>query len=238
MPRLANGRDVHLTPEEIAQELLKQFDGGSQLPSMRELAKGLGVSPMAIYNYFPGQAAIVRAAVNLVFKEAEHLFSQALPDPFGDGVPATEILVQMGLATRRAFGRHFRIAPYMAATPDPSGWLAGTLALITRVFERLELNPEEAARAFHTFVSFVFGSVIVAADRRITDEQLGDGAARGAGYGASKLLSRTESKKLLAALAPIIDVSITDPERDETLFAEGLRRLVSTFAPAESRSGL
>jgi AcrR family transcriptional regulator len=230
VPRVAMGRAEYLSDKEIAREALRQFDEEPRHPSIRHLAKALGVSPTAIYHHFESQSAIVRAAVDLVFEEAQREFTKTVPDPFSDGIGPIEILVQSGLATRRAFDRHFRIAPFIAAIPEPSAWLARTLALFTLVFEALDLKGEEAAGAFHAYSSFVFGAVIVAATRRIANAQLGGSAGGGqADFGGGDLLIGRQRKETLRALTHVIDVSVTDPKHDEELFADGLRRLVTSF---------
>jgi AcrR family transcriptional regulator len=230
MPRVAAGRTEYLTEREIAQEALRQFDEGTRQPSIRQLASALGVSPTAIYHHFPGRAAIIRAAVDLVFEEAERMFMEALPDPFAEGIGPVDILIQSGLATRRAFDRHFRIAPFMAATPEPSPWLSRTLALMTLIFEGLGLEGEDAAGPFHTYCSFVFGAVIVAATRRISDEELGrsEGVVPSDPDGGNQDFGPEEAPTL-RALADIPTLSVTDPERDEELFVGGLRRLITSF---------
>jgi AcrR family transcriptional regulator len=236
MPRVASGRTEYLTEREIAQEALRQFDEGTRQPSIRQLAAALGVSPTAIYHHFPGRAAIVRAAVDLVFEEAERIFMEALPDPFAEGIGPVEILIHSGLATRRAFDRHFRIAPFMAATPEPSPWLSRTLALMALVFEGLGLEGQDAARAFHTHCSFVFGAVIVAATRRIADEDLGGSELGGPkDLHAGDTATGHEEGPTLRALAEIPTLSITDPERDEELFVEGLQRLIMSFTVSTSK---
>jgi AcrR family transcriptional regulator len=230
VPRVALGRDQYLTEKEIAKEALRQFDEGARHPSIRQLAKALGVSPTAIYHHFPSQAAIVRVAVDLVFEEAERDFMKAVPDPFADDIGPIDLLVQSGVATRRAFDRHWRIAPFMAAIPEPSAWLARTLALFIVLLEGLGLEGEEAAAAFHAYSSFVFGAVIVAAERRIANEKLGSSGFGGqADFGGSDLLLSRQRKETLRALTQVIDLSITDPKRDEEMFADGLRRLMTSF---------
>ena len=98
------------------------------------------------------------------------------------------------------------------------------------VFEGLGLEGQDTARAFHTHCSFVFGAVIVAATRRIADEALGRSEV-----GVPKDLdagdpaNSHERGPTLRALAEIPTLSVTDPERDEELFVEGLRRLITSF---------
>lgn len=220
MARIAKGRDRVLTREEIAAETLRQFDTGKDAPSIRALAAALGVAPSAIYYHYESQSTIVRAATELVWGEVAHDFLAAIPDPL-DADPV-EVLVTAGLVTRRTFGRHYRIAPFLAASPEPNDFVTEVLGMLGVVFERLGLEGEEAAVSFYAYASFVIGTVLFAATRRIANEQLGirgkeDRAGRRPGAGAR------------LALDDAIDLPSRDPALDEELFATGLRRLVQSF---------
>ena len=116
MARLAADRKTHLTPAEIAREALRQFDAGPREPSIRSLAAALHVTPTAIYHHFPSQAAIYQAAVELVWNESLPLLLEIEPRPL-EADPA-DTLVAVGLATRRAWLAHYRVAHLMAATPQ------------------------------------------------------------------------------------------------------------------------
>ena len=140
MARIAKGRDRALTREEIAAQTLRQFDTGAEPPSIRALAAALGVAPSAIYHHFESQAAIVQAATELVWEEATRDFLAVFPDPYNED-PA-EVLVAAGIATRRAFGRHYRIAPFLAASPETTEFMTELLGLLAVVFERLGLQGE------------------------------------------------------------------------------------------------
>jgi AcrR family transcriptional regulator len=223
--RIAKGRDRVLTREEIAAERLRQFDTGAEPPSIRALAAALGVAPSAIYHHFESQAAIVQAATELVWEEATRDFLSVFPDPYSED--PGEVLVAAGIATRRAFGRHYRIAPFLAASPETTE-LLGLLAV---VFERLGLRGEDASVSFHTYASFTIGAVLFAATRRVANEQLGiagkTGRPRRRGGGAPEAQAGARR-----ALDDAIDIPATDPARDEELFAAGLRRLIQSFTPA------
>ncbi len=226
MARLARGRDTHLTPPEIAREALRQFDAGGS-PSIRNLATALGVAPAAIYYHYPSHAAIVDAVVHLVWQEAAVEGLTLLADPFSSE-PA-EVLVVAGLATRRAFTRHYRVAPNLAATPTAHAVLVANLSLLADAFERLGLSGRAAGVAFHAFGSYVIGSVLFVAARRRAAESFDVGAEPlpvepGPDGGSSE-----ETRQQLHAM---LDLSFTDPERDEELFVLGLRRLVGSFQTA------
>ncbi|HEX4217979.1 MAG TPA: TetR/AcrR family transcriptional regulator [Acidimicrobiales bacterium] len=269
MTRLARDRDTHLTEGEIAAEALRCFDQTMTAPSIRQLATVLKVTPSAIYHHYPSRAAIVQAAVNLVWEEATAQLLELIPDPFT--ADPIEVLVSSALATRRAFGSHHRIAPFMAATPKSDQPLVAIVALMATIFERLGLDADTAAASFHSYASFTIGSTLFAATRRITTEtaeaeiaagpgagdgggsDAGAGAGAPAGAGASAPAGpgagapRTDgsptstvidsdgatSNGILRALDEMMDLSVTDPARDEDLFVEGLRRLIAGFAPPD-----
>ncbi|HET7444133.1 MAG TPA: TetR/AcrR family transcriptional regulator [Solirubrobacterales bacterium] len=223
MPRLARGRKTHLTQEEIAVEALRQFDVG-QDPSIRSLAAALGVAPTAIYHHFPSRSAIVDAALGIVWREASKEGFRLLEA--ADPEDPTDLLVTAALATRRAFGNHHQIAPYIAATPGASEQLAANLGLLAGTFEALGLRGEEAGRAFHAYGSFAVGSTLVLAARL----NRGDDGSKGKpapGGDAKDELADTQ-----AALEAMIDLSYANPDRDEELFVDGLRRLIASFVPA------
>jgi AcrR family transcriptional regulator len=232
MARIAKGRDRVLTREEIAAETLRQFDTGAEPPSIRALAAGLGVAPSAIYHHYESQAAIVQAATELVWEEATRDFLAVFPDPYEED-PA-EVLVAAGIATRRAFVRHYRIAPFLAASPETTEFMTELLGLLAVVFERLGLRGEEASVSFHTYASFTIGAVLFAATRRVANEQLGI-AGRPGRPGRRSGDAPKPQADARRALDDAIDVPATDPARDEELFAAGLRRLIQSFTPAHDR---
>lgn len=214
MTRLAANRDTHLTPAEIATEALGQFDAGAGEPSIRSLATALRVAPSAIYHHYGSRAAIVQSAVELVWAESAAEFGKLVPKP--RETDAEEALVAAGIATRRAWLAHYRLAPYMAATPQANEPITNALALLASLFERLGLEGEQAATAFHTYSSFMLGAVLFAAARRAANEELGEGKKSGGANG--RFVSFDE----------VMRVSVSDPARDEELFAEGLRRLIES----------
>ena len=218
MARIAKGRDRVLTREEIAAETLREFDESADAPSIRALASALGVAPSAIYHHYESQAAIVQAATELVWQEATRDFLAVVPDPY-NADPA-EVLVTAGITTRRAFGRHYRIAPFLAASPETTEFMAELLGMLAGAFERLGLRGEDASVSFHTYVSFTIGSVLFAATRRVANEKLGI---------AGKRARKTSGRP---SLDDAIDIPATDPARDEELFSAGLRRLIRSFLTA------
>ena len=228
MTRLAAKRDTHLTPAEIAAEALRQFDAGGDEPSIRSLASALNVAPSAIYHHYASRSDIVHTAVALVWDQATTELLELVPMPF-DADPA-EVLVASGIATRRAWLAHFRLAPYMAATPESNEFITNALGLLANVLQRMGLEGDRAAAALHTYSSFMIGAVLFAAARCAANEQL---EANGNGRSELRYEARASgvagsSQGTRGSIAALMEVSVTDPKRDEKLFAEGLERLVAS----------
>src|SRR6476619_471909 len=98
MARIAADRETHLTPAEIAQEALRQFDESGKEPSIRSLAAQLRVAPTAVYHHFPSQAAIYQAVVELVWAQATTHLLELVPRPLK--ADPVDVLVASGIATR------------------------------------------------------------------------------------------------------------------------------------------
>ena len=228
MTRLAAKRDTHLTPAEIAGEALRQFDAGGDEPSIRSLASALKVAPSAIYHHYASRGDIVHAAVALVWDQATSELLELVPMPF-DADPA-EVLVASGIATRRAWLAHYRLAPYMAATPESDEFITNALGLLANVLERMGLEGERAAAALHTYSSFMIGAVLFAAARSAANEQLEANGRHAPEHFAPRAGSAGDSTEgTRGSIADVMAVSIADPERDQELFADGLRRLVASL---------
>ncbi|MBS1677643.1 MAG: TetR family transcriptional regulator [Actinobacteria bacterium] len=216
MARLAKRRKTHLSRSEIAGEALRQFDHGED-PSIRSLAAALAVSPSAIYHHFSARSEIVDAALGLVWEEAG---KEGMRLAEGKLDRPDEILIAAALATRRAFGRHPQVALHIAATPAANDQLAANLGLIAAGFEGLGLHGEAAARAFHAYGSFAIGSTLVLAARlNLATPEPNPGPDP----------SPVPDDDTRASLEAMVNLSYSDPVRDEELFVDGLRRLIASF---------
>jgi AcrR family transcriptional regulator len=236
MSRIASGRDSVLTREEIAQEALRQFDDGPAEPTIRGLAAQLRVVPAAIYHHFPSRAAVVHAVVERVWLQAWGELQRLLSErSAGDPV---EVLVSVGIATRRAWLSHHRVARYVAATPDANPITANTVELMGSVLKNLGLEGEDAARAFHSYASFMLGAVLLAAERKAADEQLrlAGASTRGSRSKRAPAANARPSKPSPLTIDRIVDLSTTDPALDETLYEQGLRQLVRSWSESSQPS--
>lgn len=230
--RLAANRDTPLTANEIAAEALRQFDQRPTDPSIRSLAGFLNVAPAAIYHHFPSRAAIFQAAVELVWNQATAEFLALVPKPLE--ADPTDVLVMVGIATRRAWLAHPRVAPHMAATPEANEFTDNALELMGAVFERLGLQAERAAAAFHSYATYMLGGILFAAARKAASEQLAHPPTGGASNPRFHSqpppdMERRASRDTRLSLDRVMELSSLDPHGDEELFGEGLRRLIESF---------
>jgi hypothetical protein len=155
-----------------------------------------------------------------------------VPKPYEE--EADEVLVAAGIAARRAWLSHYRLAPYMAATPEATESITSAMGLLANLFERLGLEGEQAAVAFHTYSSFMIGAVLFAAARRAANDELvagnGSGSERESFYsGLDSTVAQRSSERTRVSFENVMEVSKVDPARDEELFAQGLRRLVESL---------
>jgi AcrR family transcriptional regulator len=227
--RLPKDRETHLSANEIATEALRQFDQSKSEPSIRSLAEALNVAPSAIYHHYPSRAAIVQAAVERVWWEATSGLLELSPQPFE--ADPVEVLVNTGLASRRAWLAHYRLAPYLAASPEVNDFTRDALGLMSGVFEKLGLGGEEAAAAFHIYAAFMIGAVLFTASRKAANEQLAaeTGEVRFR-VEHSAAAARRSSAATREAIDETMALAVGDPIADEDLFARGLRKLIASLA--------
>lgn len=228
MTRLAENRQTHLSPAEIAAEAMRQFDEEPSEPTIRSLATALSVAPSAIYHHYPSRSAIVQAAVEQAWTEATRRLLTEIPKPLE--ADPEEVLVATGVATRRTWLAHNRLAGYMAASPESNEFTNRALGLMGSMFERLGLEGEDAAAGFHTYSSFMIGAVLFAAARKTANDQLAADASESfppARFESGPAPGANDATR--SSIDEVIDVSVTDPERDEELFVIGLRRLVASL---------
>jgi len=231
MSRLAADRTTHLTPQEIAAEALRQFDAGPGEPSIRSLAAAMGVAPTTIYHHFTSQAAIWQRAVEMVWNEASLETLAIVPHPFSSD--PVDVLVAVGLGTRRAWMRHHRLSRHLAANPEGNQFTTNALGLLASVFEAMGMSPEEAAAAFHSFATFMVGAVLFAAANRTANELLASEVRTRPGRfrtPPSERAVRHSTEKTRDELDHMMELAILDPQRDEEMFTDGLHRLIESLA--------
>lgn len=231
MTRLANNRDSPLTAAEIAVEALRQFDADGPEPSIRTLARHLGVTPSAIYHHHSSHARIVQAVIDLIWQEAAVDVLQVHPDPFT--ADPRKVLLTAGLYTRRTFWRHPRAAQYLAADLaadwSPSDALTAVLGLMANVFERLGLTGPRFEEAFHGYASFVLGNVLLGAARNNAWTRRPETQSLPYAPTYDAETEQQSSADVRERIHGIVSLSVVDPERDEQLYLRGLERLIASL---------
>jgi AcrR family transcriptional regulator len=233
MTRLSKDRDTQLTGAEIAAVALRQFDETGTEPGVRSIAAELKVTPTAIYHYFPSRAAIIQAAVELVWVEAAAELLRLAPEPLVED--PREVLVAVGTATRRAWMAHHSLAPYMSASPEVDDFTRNSVGLLANVFERIGLEGKAAAVAFHAYSSFMLGSVLFAAARTTTNANLDLDTPGPEPFRTdpSPGFAALSSKETRVEMDAMMELSATDPAHDEELYIDGLRRLIVSLTATD-----
>lgn len=235
MGRLGHGRTTPLSREEIAAEVVRQFDTTDTEPSIRSLAAALGVTPRAIYHYYDSRRELIEAALTLVWEEAVAELLSSLADPSHTIDDPVEFFVAAGVAARRAFGRHHRLARYLGLTNEPTPRLAGAVAVIGSLFEAMGLEGEEAGQALHGYLTFVLGSIVLSANRAangVADDGAGDRVPF-----STRELRPADAPDVRVDTVDSIDAVLRSDADDAVLearFEHGLRRLVRAYLPAET----
>ena len=142
-----------LTQDQILDAALSLLDdGGANAASVRGIAARVGVAPNAVYTYFPDKAAVVKALVERLLGEVDHV---AFADHDKDWRQRVESLA---LELRARLVAHPGAVPLMLGGPMDG---PHALALNERLLELLAaagLNPTDAARASYLLIVYVFGS--------------------------------------------------------------------------------
>ena len=101
------------------------------------------------------------------------------------------------------------------------------------LIERMGLDPERAAAAFHAYASYTIGATLFAATRRIANDQLAEAGRQSERYHSEPDLFMARQSRVATrdAIDEVVDVSTIDPDRDEQLFVTDLRALIASFGP-------
>jgi TetR/AcrR family transcriptional regulator, tetracycline repressor protein len=140
--------------------------------SMRRLAKGLGVDPMAIYHHLPNKSALLSALVGRVFSEMR------VPEPAGDSGPLDwrDQVRAWARAFREVARAHPKLVPHLAYYPEAAteATLESTEALYA-AFEAAGLGPRRIVGAVGVVVDYLNGFALAEASGALgdPDEQQG-----------------------------------------------------------------
>ena len=143
-----------MTEVEILDAALALIgEGGPEAASIRGIAVRVGLTPNALYTYFPDKAAVIKALVERLLGEVDH-----------------DVLADRRRPWReRAEALALRLRANLSAHPGTVGLMIGgpmdgpqALTLNERVLELLAdagLDEGEAARAAYLLIVYVFGSI-------------------------------------------------------------------------------
>ena len=143
-----------LTEDEILDAALDLLDnGGPDAASVRGIAARVGVAPNAVYTYFPGKAAVIKALVERLLGEVDH-------DVFADRErPWRERVEALALELRERLSAHPGAVTLMIGGPMNG---PNALALNERLLQLLSdagLDSTQAAQASYLLIVYVFGSI-------------------------------------------------------------------------------
>jgi AcrR family transcriptional regulator len=153
LPRRRGPRRI-LTEDEILDAALALLDdGGPDAASVRGIAARVGVAPNAVYTYFPGKAAVVRALVERLLGEVDH-------DVFADREKHWRERVEaLAVELRQRLSAHPGAVSLIVGGPMDG---PNALALNERLLQLLTdagLAATDAARASYLLIVYVFGSI-------------------------------------------------------------------------------
>ena len=148
------GRRRALTEEEILDAALELLDdGGPGAASIRRIAGRVGVAPNAVYTYFPDKSAVEAALVERLLGQVDQGVFTQRDNPWRQRVEA------LALELRTKLAAHPGAVPLLISGPMNG---PQALTLNERLLEVLTdggLGPDDAARAAHLLIAYVFGSV-------------------------------------------------------------------------------
>lgn len=155
--------------------LLSSCMKGCERGSVRGIAARVGVSPNALYTYFPDKAAVVKAIV-------EHLLGQVDLAVFSDrNVPWRQRIESLALELRERLTAHPGAVNLMIGGPMDG---PRALALNEHLMETLRDSGLDAAEASYLLIVYVFGSIA------LETAELGGGP--GASFEGERIASRLE----------------------------------------------
>lgn len=241
MTRLAPGRSSHLSADEIAVEALRQFDEAGREPSIRSLAHSLGVTPRAIYHYYATRNDIIEATMALVWSEAFDDMLRELGDPLRERGDPIELFVVGARCTWRAFLRHPALTSHFGMSVRPSSVFSGVVTTMGAALEDLGLAGPQAGLAVSTYVTFVFGSIMLEASRRRNAAEAPDDAIGSPGFTIRSMLpgdAPVVDGASLDALDRAMAADRADEVRREEQFLAAVRHIVQSYVkPAATVRG-
>ena len=152
--RARRGPRRALSQDEILDAALGLLDeGGPDAASVRGIAARVGVAPNAVYTYFPGKAAVIKALVERLLGEVDH-------DVFADrSRPWRERVEALALDLRSHLSTHPGAVGLMIGGPMDGPHALALNEHLLEVLADAGLDRTEAARASYLLIVYVFGAI-------------------------------------------------------------------------------
>ena len=152
--RVRRGPRRALTEDEILDAALALLDeGGADAASVRGIAARVGVAPNAVYTYFPGKAAVIRALVERLLGEVDHDVFADRSRPWRDRVEA------LALDLRAHLSAHPGAVSLMVGGPMNGPHALALNERLLELFADCGLDPTAAAQATYLLIVYVFGAI-------------------------------------------------------------------------------
>ena len=210
-----------LSRELILDDALRIVDAeGLDGLTIRRLAQGLDVTPMAVYRHFQNKGEILDGLIERVILEGEATAH--------DTEGWTEWTEETFLRIRASLLQHPGVLPLMGTS---ASYGIHSLRITERLLAVLRsggLGDDEVARGLHVLISYTLGAVAIEVAAR---EHRHSPDAEDKREWQRQLRARFESANIaefptLVSLAPKLSRFVEEGE-----FRRGLRRIIDTLAP-------
>lgn len=211
-----------LSEDEILDAALDLLDGGGAgAASVRGIAARVGVSPNAVYTYFPGKDAVVAALVERLLGGLNH-------DLFADGTQPWRLrLESFALQLRQHLCAHPGAVILMIGAPMNGPNARSLNERLLEILAAADLQPLDAARASYLLIVYVIGFVALEVADVGRPGPLASEADRVAARRRTLAETPAERCPRSAAAAGTIAGFISTEQ-----FLWGLRRLLAAITPS------
>lgn len=219
-PRARPGPRRALSEREILAAALRLLDqGGPAALSVRGVATEVGVSPNALYTYFPTKSALARALV-------EGLLGQVDRTTLADrSQPWRTRIEDFALTVRALLLSHPGAVPLLLGSPYDGPNASASHEGLLEALADAGLTPEDAARAAYVIITYVLGSIALDVAEHDPAAAPLDEPARTAARRAALTHIPPASYPRTAASAEVIAAYNTTAQ-----YTWGLRRLLDGLA--------
>lgn len=150
-------------PEILEAALVVAAERGLDGLSMRNVAKHMGLTPMALYGYFSSKDVLLDALVG-------HLLS-GVPIPEPD-IDWRETILRLALGMREVAHRHPSVFPLLFTRPAVSPAAVSVIDVVFQALLRAGVRPEDVPRIERMISTFVLGHVVSEVSGRFAEGSL------------------------------------------------------------------